>query len=166
MARPRNTSSEDIFMGGAAIFALVVTMVLVFYVVNPTPSQYKYEWKPELDGTERVMRELPSDQTEKRCGDYFVTREINGMQYSRPYTKLAYRLIKTPAELERFDDAKFFVGRGASINKFEIVIDDSKLVPTDQVFGADRGFDRIVIRISQADYDKSPCLKQVSLRHK
>ncbi len=107
---------------------------------------------PGLDG-ERQLRKFPKHQdiAPIYCGDYFIYGPTE--EGVDPTPRIGLFLKRAPSDPTNV--ILFFTFKPEA---FEIVIDNGKKVPTTEIVPKMNGGSRIVIRISQRDYDKSPCL--------
>jgi len=84
-----------------------------------------------------------------RCGDYFAS----GLGRQEGLAYLPKSLGSIPRQI--VDEFK--------ASSFRVIVDSSKDVPTAQIGGYLGG--QVIVRISQSDFDKAPCLKEVSLHN-
>lgn len=85
-----------------------------------------------------------------RCGDYFAS----GMGGPK---RIAY-LPKSLGSISRQVVGEF------KVDNFRVLIDNTKDAPTAQIGGYLGG--QVIVRISQLDFDRAPCLKHNSPQHK
>jgi len=100
---------------------------------------------------ERELRKFPDDPalSNLRCGQYFMfgpTRD-----YVDPTLRIGFLLEKKPSDSPNIS----LVGAFRPEN-IKVVIDNQKKIPTVRIFSAEN----VVIRISQEEYNKSPCLQK------
>ncbi len=104
---------------------------------------------------ERQLRKFPKGAAaeEIRCGDYFIFGPT--MHGVDPTRRIGFLMVEKPS-----DPKDVFLTGSFLPENLEVIIDNGKKVPTAEILYDREAIRKVVIRISQEDYNNSPCLKK------